>query len=231
MTEIEKQIPERRDAVRSKSLVKRTILATVEDEAYGSMANHLYIEDLATKGMRINLDREVEPESRLLVSFPLESLGFALSGEFRATCRVVWSRPLHGGTCMLGLEFQELDEQASENLRLLLEHWEEKQGIELQTLRTPVDAKVRFEEGEAWSKMVSIRAISKDGFKFTSTQSVEPDKNIEIRILLESGNLETAAKVRWCKAMANGVYEIGCQFLQLSASHLGFLELHLRRCP
>ena len=132
---------------------------------------------------------------------------------------------------MLGLEFQELDELAAESLRLLLDHWQEKQGLELQTLSRPVDAKLRWEEGQAWSKMVSIRAISKEGFKFTSTQSVELDKNIEVRILLESGNLETAAKVRWCKAMANGVYEIGCQFLQLSSSHLGFLELHLRRSP
>ena len=229
MTDLAEKIPERRDAARTKSLVKRTILATVEDEAYGSMANHLYLEDLAIKGMRINLDREVEPESHLLISFPLESLGFALSGEFRATCRVVWSRPLHGGTCMLGLEFQDLDEQATESLARLLQHWEEKQGLELQNLRTAVDAKVRFKEGEAWSKMVSVRAISQDGFKFTSTQGVDIDEFIEIRILLESGTVETSAKVRWCKAMPNGVYEIGCQFSQLSSSHLGFLELHLRR--
>jgi PilZ domain len=227
------QVPdagERRSEQRTKSKVKRTVLATVEEEGYEAKSNHLYIVDISENGIRINLDRVVEPDKILTVNFPLASLGYELEGHFSANCRVIWSRPLAGGTCILGMEFQGLSEVIQGSVDALIEHWGKKEGLDLMALPTPVDAKIRFEEGEEWSRMVAVRAISLRGFNFPSKHMVTEDQSIDVRLLLEGGTVETSAKVRWCKTMPNGVYDIGCEFPQLTEGEESYITLHLRRC-
>lgn len=221
---------ERRRQERIKTPVKRTILATVEDEAYGSLQNHLYIVDISENGLRINLDRLVEPESEIYLKFSLNAFGHGLAGELEARCRVVWAKPLAGGTCILGMEFLDLEENQKAYVDSLLEHWSKKEGLELIQLPEPVNTKIRYEEGGPWAPMVGLRAISHQGFQYSSKIQVEPEQRLEVRILLEPGTVTTAAEVRWCKLMSNGAYDIGCHFVQLSNGHKSYIDLHLRRC-
>lgn len=221
---------ERRQEERTKIAVKRTILATVEDEAYGEMVNHLYLVDVAQAGMRINLDRNIEPESSIKIKFSLTSLGFGLEGDFESDCRVVWAKPTAGGTCIMGMEFKELAQEHSEALQQLIDHWAEKSGLELERLPSPVDVKIRDSEEDPWSRMYAIRAISTDGFQMKHHQDLEKGKEVYARILLEGGTVEAKASVRWCKPMPNGAFDVGCQFEGLSDGQKTYITLHLKRC-
>jgi hypothetical protein len=221
---------DRRHEPRTKSKVKRTVMATVEDEAYGSRSSHLYVVDISENGIRVNLDRELEPESKIKIALPLQAFGFGLEGDFQADCRVVWARPLAGGTCVLGMEYENLQTEHRESLNTILEHWAEKQDLELETLPVSVDAKYRLNEEESWSRTVGVRAISRDGFRFAAGQDIEPSTEILIRILLESGTVENKARVKWCESVANNAYDIGCEFQSLSSGDESYIDLHLRRC-
>lgn len=225
------QLPEeRRGEERAKSRVKRTILANLTDPTYGSMANHLYLVDISSNGLRINLDRTVEPETELSIKFCLNALGHGLEGEFEATCRVVWSKPLAGGTCILGMEFVELPEEHRATVETLIEQWKEKGLLEFETLPTPVDAKIRTlaEEPEQYS--VSVRAISRQGFRFPTRAAWQVGQELNSRLLLEPGTVDTPAVVRWCEEMPNGAREVGCEFKELTAGQESYIDLHLKRC-
>jgi len=128
------------------------------------------------------------------------------------------------------MEFQGLSEVIQGSVNSLIEHWAQKEGLDLVALPTPVDAKIRFEEGQDWSRMVAVRAISQQGFNFPSKQMVTEGQDLDVRLLLEGGTVETSAKVRWCKTMPNGVYDIGCEFHQLSEGARSYITLHLKRC-
>ena len=221
---------ERRQEERVKTPVKRTILAKVEDEAYGEMNNHLYVVDLSENGLRINLDRTVEPETELKLGFSLAAFGHSLEGDFEAKCRVIWAKPLAGGTCVLGMQFVELDEEQTKAIQSLIEHWSVKEGFDLVTLADPVATKIRYQEDEPWAPMVGVRALSRDGLQYPSKLEVEPGQELEVRMLLEPGTVQTKVKVRWCKPMANGVFDVGCEFQELSKGGEGYIDLHLRRC-
>lgn len=221
---------ERRQEERVKISVKRTILATVKDEAYGEMTNHLYLVDVSPNGMRINLDRVIEPETRVSVTFSLTSLGFGLEGDFSSECRVVWNKPTAGGTCIIGMEFQNLAEESSQSLQRLIDHWAQKSGLDLERLPSPVDAKIRHSAEEPWSRMLAVRAISAHGFQFKYHEELETDQELLTRILLEGGTVETTAEVRWCTPMPNGAYDVGCRFKELSQGHQTYISLHLKRC-
>jgi hypothetical protein len=223
------ETPERRTEQRTKSRVARTVVATLTDATYGALTNHLYILDISPHGMRINLDRTVEPESEFSLLFSLDSLGFGLSGQLNLTCVVIWSRPLVGGTCILGLKFKEPDEEAMDGVEQLLGYWSNKHDLQLQLLREPVDSKIRATSDEPWSVMVGVRKLSMEGFQFPTRTSFGNDQEIQVRMLLESGTLESRAVVRWCETMKSGIYTVGCEFLELNSSGKGFVELHLRR--
>jgi PilZ domain-containing protein len=220
---------ERRSVSRTKSRVERTVVATLTDTTYGALTTHLYILDISPNGMRINLDRTMEPESEFELSFGLESLGFGLSGQLGLICEVVWNRPLVGGTCILGLKFREPNEASMDAVEQLLGYWSNKHDFQLHLLREPVDAKIRTCVEEPWSRMVGVRKLSVEGFSFPTRKSFESDQEILVRMLLESGTLESKAVIRWCETMESGVKSVGCEFLELSSSGKGFIELHLRR--
>lgn len=222
------QVQERRTETRTKSRVERTVLATLTDSTYGSLTNHLYILDISPGGMRINLDRTIEPESEFHLSISLDSLGFGLSGSLDLHCEVVWNRPLVGGTCILGLKFRELDQEAEDKIAQLVGYWSQHD-LMLQLLKEPVDAKVRVSDVDPWSKMVGVRKLSVVGFQFLTKDEFLSDQEIWVRLLLESGTVESRAVVRWCELMKNGANSVGCEFLELSSSGRGFVELHLRR--
>ena len=236
MSELETDQPEqpgehgeRRSEPRTKSRVERTVVGTLTDETYGTLTNHLYILDISPNGMRINLDRAMEPQSEFEMVFQLDSLGFELRGTLRLLCEVVWSRPLLGGTCVLGLKFKDPEEEAQDLVEQLLGYWSKKHVFLLVRLREPVDAKVRVSPEEPWSRMMGVRKLSAEGFQFPTSLSFENDQEIQVRMLLEAGTVETKAVVRWCERMNSGVNSVGCEFLELSASGQGFIELHLRR--
>ena len=77
---------ERRSEPRTKSRVERTVVATLTDQTYGTLTNHLYLLDISPNGMRINLDRTMEPGSEFEMVFQLDSLGFELRGTLRLLC-------------------------------------------------------------------------------------------------------------------------------------------------
>ena len=224
----ETELEERRSEPRTKSRVERTVVATLTDETYGTLTNHLYILDISPNGLRINLDRTMEPESRFDLSFEVDSLGSEMSGSLNLRCEVVWNRPLLGGTCVLGLKFLEPDEGAQDLVEQLLGYWSNKHDFALNRLREPVDAKVRTSDDEPWSRMVGVRKLSAEGFQFPTSLHFEADQEILVRMLLEAGTVETRAVVRWCERMKNGVNSVGCEFLELSSSGKGFIDLHLR---
>ena len=219
---------ERRSEPRTKSRVERTVVATLSDQTYGTLTNHLYLLDISSNGMRINLDRTMEPGSEFEMEFQLDSLGFELQGTLRLLCEVVWSRPLLGGTCIIGLKFKEPVEEAQDLVEQLLGYWSHKHDCPLVRLRDPVNAKVRVSTEEPWSRMVGVRKLSVEGFQFPTSLTFENDQEIYVRMLLEAGTVETRAVVRWCERMSNGAHSVGCEFLELSASGKGFIELHLR---
>jgi hypothetical protein len=219
---------DRRSEPRTKSRVERTVVATLTDQTYGTLTNHLYLLDISPNGMRINLDRTMEPGSEFEMVFQLDSLGFELQGALRLLCEVVWSRPLLGGTCTIGLKFKEPDEDAQKLIEQLLNYWSNKHDFILIRLREPVNAKVRASREESWSRMVGVRKLSVEGFQFPTSISFADDQEIQVRMLLDAGTVETRAVVRWCERMNNGANSVGCEFLELSASGKGFIELHLR---
>ena len=221
---------ERRSETRTKSLVKRTIPATLSDESYGTMYNHLYLVDLSTKRLRVNLDRTVEPESELQISLPLPSLGHSFEGLLELNCRVVWSRPLAGGTCVLGLEFLELPKTKREIIESILEHWDEKQGLEFEQLPSPVDGKIRELTENSNYRPLSVRFLSKQGIRFPSKLPWEIGQELETRLLLEAGTVQTTLRVRWCEPAPNGLYDVACEFQELNSGQASYIDLHLKRC-
>jgi len=221
---------ERRNEPRAKSKVKRTVVGTVEHETFGALSTHLYIMDISENGIRLNLDREIEPESTLRLVLPLRAFGYGLEGEFEAQCRVVWTKALAGGTCILGMEFQNLVEPHKQSLSEIIDHWSGKQAMELESLPEPVNAKFRFSEDDPWSRTIGIRAISHDGFKFPYGKEMEVGDELQIRILLEAGTVENRSVIRWCKPLPNRAFDIGCEFQNLGKGDAGYIDLHLRRC-
>ena len=220
---------ERRSEERTKSKVGRTVVGTLTDGTYGTLSNHLFVLDISAAGMRINLDRTIESGDSFHLVLPLEAFGHGLSGVLDVDCEVVWHKPLEGGTCALGIKFLQISEDAQEAVSLLLQHWQGKHDLELRTLPSPVDAKLRSRSDEPWSRMMSVRKLSQLGFQFVTAQAWPENEEIQTRVLLEDGTFESQALVRWCEQMNNGAFSVGCEFVDLPAGALGFVELHLKR--
>lgn len=219
---------ERRKLERIKVAVKRTILGTIEDDTYGEMKNHFYFVDVSHGGMRINLDRNIEPETRIYIKFSLASLGFGLEGDFESQCRVVWTKPTEG-TCILGLEFQSLEQEFAEVIDRLIAYWKPREGLLLERVPNPIDAKLKTTEDEAWSRMFAIRAISTEGCHFRFHKEFEAGEELDLRILLEAGNVEVKSTVRWCSRIPSGAFDVGCDFDELTAESRSFIELQFRK--
>ena len=89
--------PERRSEKRRKSRVNKLVYAGVclgEQET----RDFLYLVDISTGGMRVNLPRLYEVESRICLSMPTEPYLGHGSPELVAECRVAWNRSILGGT-------------------------------------------------------------------------------------------------------------------------------------
>lgn len=229
-TTADKATEERRQEARVKSQVKRTVPATLEDEAYGAITSHLYIVDISENGMRINLDRSMEPGDLLKITLPLPSLGVELESEFQADCKVIWSKTLAGGTSVVGLEFQDLAEGHRKAARSLINHWGIRDALDLVNLPTPVDTKIRLSEEDPWSPSVGARGLSLKGFHYQARQARETGDKVQVRLLLEAGTIETWAQVIWCEKIPNDNFDIGCEFEELRSGAEGYITLHLRRC-
>ena len=178
--------------------------------------------------MRINIDRTLEPETRIGLRFDLTTLGSALNGEFDSVCRVVWTKPTPGGS-VTGLEFKELRQDSETSLKCLLEIWSEKASLELTRLWKPINAKLRQSDEEPWSRTHFVQALSEAGFQFKSSESMEKDQVWQARLLLAGGPIVAAATVHWCKELSARSFEIALQFLELGQEDEASIRLHLKR--
>lgn len=219
---------DRRQQERTKIEIKRTILASVEDEGIKQRGCHLHLLDISEGGMRVNIDQALEPEARLKLRFDIGALGTHLEGHFESVCRVVWTKPTPGGT-ITGFEFKELSKEARVGLQHLLDFWGNKSSLELVRLWKPVNAKLRNTEAEPWSQTLFVQALSLKGFQFNSPRPVDREHALQSRLLLNDGPVITPVKVLWCKQISDRCYDTGCQFEDLSSEQTVSVRLHLKR--
>ena len=219
---------DRRLRARTKVLVKRTLLASIEAEHIGETCCHLHLLDISEGGMRVNIDRNLKPESQVGLKFDLHNLGSSMDGEFDSICRVVWTKPTPGGS-VTGLEFKELRQDSETSLKHLLEIWSEKAGLELTRLWKPINAKLRRSENEPWTKTHFVQALSTSGFQFKCSEKMENEQMWLARLLLAGGPIVTSASVHWCKEISSRSFEVAFQFVKLSQDDVAAIRLHLKR--
>lgn len=224
----ERESEERRESARKPCSVKRTVLT--ETTALGNtQATHLYMADLSEAGMRVHFDREFPRQIDLRVRFPMTRFSPDLEGDFDVGCRVIWTRPMLGGTCVHGLEFLDLSSHAKAQVSALLERCVERQGEEPVRLNTPLEMKVQFPDEPTWVPLISARELSAVGIRFPCRRELEPGSELGLRLMLEPGALVTRAAVQWCRPKGEGVFDIGCKFLDFSPSDRSMIAIHLRR--
>ena len=223
-------IPERRVEERTKSQVQRTVPATLEFDGEGPISSHLYIQDISKHGLRVHLDRSLEPETQFRLGLSLSILGFGLEGQIDSVCRVAWSRNLKSGTCIVGLQLLEQSEDHLESMGRVIEHWKRKSELNLVRLKdTTVGVKVGLDRKGSWSPVLAGRALSELGVRFHYIDSLPVDENSEVRLLFESRTLQIPVQVRWCESMPSGVYDIGCAFVEVAEGDRELIEQRLRR--
>lgn len=220
--------PERRKTPREKCPVKRTVLAQIEPEGGTRVQLHLHLVDIGESGLRVNLDRAFPEESELSLSFPLLPFGQQLEGDLEGRFRVVWTRDLHGGTYVHGLELLDPTPQTRAAVEsLLTQCLEVRHDVDETFLREPVDAKLQLDPNS--TVMVAVRKLSTGGLTFPYRESFEKGHCFTVRLLLEPGTAESEVSVRWCRARSDGNYDIACDFVRPSESVVGLVSLHLLR--
>ncbi len=220
---------ERRGAVRRACSVKRTILGQIEVGG-NELATHLYLVNLAEGGMRVHLDRDFPEESEFRVRFPLNRLLTDLEeGEFDLRCRVIWMRKMHGGTCAYGLAFEGMNDQDRATLDTLLDRCGEQERTEPVRLKHPLELKVRFPDEENWTPFISARELSEEGLRFQTRRELEKGEVLTLRMKLHPGMVVCQAEVSWCRPRADGVFDVGCSFVDLQSDYRSLVAIHIRR--
>lgn len=200
---------ERRASHRRKSRVNKTLHAELTLDGESSHV-FVFIVDISTGGIRLNLDRALERESLIGLKLPVGA--FVSDPEYlEVTCRVVWHRALLGGTWVHGLEFKNLSAIAAETVQRLYDAF------------TPEGRRKRFRlnsvlsiayhlDGE-WNHRAACD-LSPEGLGLQMRDPLPLEAILPLKIYLEEAGapLEAEGEVIHTTELENGLHRVGIEF-------------------
>jgi c-di-GMP-binding flagellar brake protein YcgR len=206
---------DRRSEARRKSRINKLVHATVRtgDEQFLS---YLYLVDISLGGMRANLDRALEPESTVELQLPVGPYLPNKETSFDVACRVVWRRPLPGGTFVHGFEFLNLTPLQLELASQLFAAFT-PEGMR-ERFRLNQILNIAYEKNGQWLPRTAFD-ISPEGLGIQMREALPEDEVIRFLIYLQDHDrldaTEVQGKVSYLAEFEDGLFRIGVKFVDL----------------
>ena len=220
---------DRRSEQRRKSSVNKIVRAEVrlgeEEELL-----FLYLVDVSPGGMRVNLDRTIEPESTIDLTFPVKAY-FPDLDRFEARCRVAWNRELLGGTCVHGLEFLNLTAETSAIVERLFSAFSpEGKRSRFRLNKVLSLSYFRNNEWRSWSAC----DLSPEGLGMQMRDPLPMDEVFPFRIYLEDEGkysfVELNGEIVYAEELDEGLHRLGVKFRDPDPSILVRIQAYMDRC-
>ena len=205
---------ERRSHPRRKSRINQLVHAAVREENQEYLTS-LYLVDLSLGGMRANTDRALEPESTLTIDLPVDPyLGEELS--LLLTCRVVWRRPIPGGTYVHGFQFLSPTTEQQELITRLFAAFVPEGMRERYRLNQTLN--IAYQKDGKWVPRYAFD-ISPEGLGIQMRESLPRDEVIHFLVYLEDEDRLDATsvkgKVSYISEPKDGFFRMGVKFVDL----------------
>lgn len=219
---------ERRSEERRKSRVNKLVHALVK--AGEEFQTFLYLVDISTGGLRVNLDRRLTPESIIELDFPVGPYVRDKEARLQATCRVVWNRPLLGGTFVHGLQFIDLSPASEEIISKLFIAFTPEGRRERFRLNQVLN--VAYKSDDSWIPRNACD-ISPEGLGLQLSSPLPEDTVIPFRIYLDekrgSEPVEIDGKVSFTAEFDEGDYRIGIKFVNVNDVAASRIQAYIDR--
>jgi c-di-GMP-binding flagellar brake protein YcgR len=181
----------------------------------------VHIHDLSEGGMRVHTEYNFPAGESV-------SLRLHLEEPIDVTVKRVWEKPLVGGMNVYGLQFDDLEEPASSQLKKFLEQsFMENRRKSFRLERILV---VELELDEHTSRFgVFTLDMSSSGMRINHESPLPENRDLRFRIILEPGQepVEVVSRVSWQKENAFGHYLIGLQFIDVSEAASDRIETYI----
>ena len=204
---------DRRETGREVCQTNRLIRATLSAPHRGDPEPlYLYLVDLSTGGLRVNSEKPFPEQVSIRLQFGLEGLPSDLEPPtaFDNDVRVVWQKPLLGGTWVCGLALVEPSEATGRVVSSLLRGFSPEGQRSRFRLRQSIEVALRADEDSPWLNALAMD-LSPVGLRVRIYQPLTKETTLQAMILLSdsSPRLHGPVRVAWAGPIQANRYEAG----------------------
>ncbi|MBI3928781.1 MAG: PilZ domain-containing protein [Armatimonadetes bacterium] len=226
---------ERRQTPRRHSPVNKILLADLVVAERESVPVYVFVVDVSSGGIRINVDRELPDGETLELSLPVEGFGAEVIRltQGRATLRVqvVWKKMLLGGTWVHGLRFVDLDEATSAAVDAMMEAFSPSGRRMRFRLNRLLPVAIKTENGHFWIERFATD-LSPEGLGVQLDAPLPEGQDVLVKIFPEFDLpvVQARARVAWTQETPSGKCKMGLRFSDIEAAGAEVIQRYIDRC-